>query len=404
GCYQADMFAGVTRWNCTAYNWKRIPRLVQRGLREALSGERGPVHMDIPVDTFFAFQPVTKARFRRLAAAPGSSRFSGSFLPGGEALKEALSLLETAEKPIIAAGLSVLREGAWNALSALADSLPAPVGVTSAALTALTQDHPSYIGVLGHPALDNIPEAVKKADLLITVGTTIGEGEEIMEMVDRRRTRVIQTSPEPELLGALGPVEGALVGDASSICTVLQKCTAGKAAERNKWLKACRKTCDDTLKNLRDKTSENRAGAAVKALSEVMSPEDLVVFDGRESSYWGPLLCRTKSNNSQFQSRGLKGNGYGLPMAMGVKLAHPKRRMIALCDSSALIQHIQELNTSLREGIAVTICAVGEPMDWSKVAEGFGTNSVEAHSHGELAEALRKGNVSESIIINLTGY
>ena len=60
GCYQADMLAGVTRFNCIAYNWKRIPRLVQRALREAYSGERGPVHMDIPVDIFFEYHAVTR--------------------------------------------------------------------------------------------------------------------------------------------------------------------------------------------------------------------------------------------------------------------------------------------------------------------------------------------------------
>src|SRR4030042_3041341 len=117
GCYQSDMLAGVTRWNCTAYNWKRIPRLVQRALREALSGEKGPVHMDVPVDVFYEYHAVTGKKLKGLMPPPGSSRFSGSFLPDREALRDSLMLLEAAERPVVVAGLSVLRESAWQALA-----------------------------------------------------------------------------------------------------------------------------------------------------------------------------------------------------------------------------------------------------------------------------------------------
>jgi len=73
GCYQADMLAGVTRWNCIAYNWKRIPRLVQRALREAYSGERGPVHIDIPVDVFFEYHAVTGKGLKKLCPRPAAA-------------------------------------------------------------------------------------------------------------------------------------------------------------------------------------------------------------------------------------------------------------------------------------------------------------------------------------------
>jgi acetolactate synthase-1/2/3 large subunit len=405
GCYQADMLAGVTRWNCIAYNWKRIPRLVQRALREAFSGERGPVHMDIPVDIFFEYHAVTQGRLKKLLPPPGSSRFSGSYFPDSDSTGEALGLLEAAKKPVVVAGLGVLREAAWGSLAALAERLPAPVTLTPAALSALDAGSPDYIGVLGHPALGNLPKVLGQADLLLMIGTALNEQEEVMDMVDRSRVKVIQTSPEPELLGSLGPVDAVLAGDAASISGVLEKGITGESGERAQWLHACRGAFENSLESVRKDARGEGPGAAVNALGEAMRTEDLMVLDGRESFYWGSLLCPAGGSNTRYLSRGLKGIGYGLPMAMGVKLARPRERVFALCDTESLLHHIQELDTARREDIAVIVCVVGEPFDWSKVAEGFGLPGTVATGPAELMVALEKaGDSPTAMVIDMTRF
>lgn len=405
GCYQADMLAGVTRWNCIAYNWKRIPSLVQRALRESYSGERGPVHMDIPVDIFFEYHAVTQKRLRKLLPPPGSSRFSGSYFPDSDATGEALGLLEAAKKPVLVAGLSVLREAAWESLAALADRLPAPVALTPAALSALGADSPEYIGVLGHPALANLHEALGQADLLLMVGTALSEQEEVMDMVDSSRIKIIQTSPEPELLGSLGPVDAALAGDAASISGVLEKGITGESPERVQWLQACRGDFESALDSVRTDARGKGPGAAVNALGETMGKQDLMVLDGPESFYWGSLLCPAGVINTRYFSHGLKGMGYGLPMALGVKLARPGERVFALCDTESLLHHVQELDTARREGIHVIVCVVGRPFDWSKVAEGFGLHGAVATGAGELLVALDKAQDDRSaMVIDMTRF
>jgi acetolactate synthase I/II/III large subunit len=405
GCYQADMLSGVTRFNCIAYNWKRIPRLVQRALREAYSGERGPVHMDIPVDIFFEYHAVSEKGLRKLMPPPGSSRFSGSYLPDRDAAAEALGLLEKASRPVVVAGLSVLREGAWEALGAMAERLSAPVALTPPALSALGGDDPGYIGVCGHPALTNLHKAMEQADLLLMVGTTLGEQEEIVEMIDRSSTRAIQTSPEPELLGALGPVDAVLAGDAASISRVLERGITGESGERAKWRQACRESFEGALENARKDARGKGPGAAVDALGQAMSKQDLMVLDGGESFYWGSLLCPARANDTRYLSHGLKGFGYGLPMALGVKLARPRERVFALCDTASLLHHVQELDTARREGIGVIVCVVGEPFEWSKVAEGFGLNGAVASGAAELMVALEKaGDDRTATVIDMTRF
>lgn len=405
GCYQADMLAAVTRWNCTAYNWKRIPRLVQRALREALSGERGPVHMDVPVDIFYEFHAVTAKKLRGLLPPPGSSRFSGSYLPEQAALREALALLEGADRPVVVAGLGVLREEAWGALASLAERLPAPVTLTAAALSAISAADPSFIGILGHAALGNLQDALGQADVLLMVGATLGEQAEVMDMVDASGTRIIQTSPQPEILGALGAVDAALAGDAASICSGLREGMSGESGARRKWQKACRESFLAAVESAREDASGEGPGAAANALGEAMRPDDLMVLDGKDSSYWGSLLCPPARSNTRHQSRGLKGVGYGLPLALGVKLARPRERVFALCDTGALLHHIQELDTARREGLAVIACVVGEPFDWKAVAEGFGLAGAEATAPAELMVALEKAErEGRATVIDMTRF
>ncbi|RJP26280.1 MAG: thiamine pyrophosphate-binding protein [Actinobacteria bacterium] len=405
GCYQADMLAGVTRWNCTAYNWKRIPRLVQRALREALSGEKGPVHMDIPVDVFYEYHAVTGKRMRRLMPPPGSSRFSGSYLPERESLRDALDILEGAERPVVVAGLSVLRESAWDALASLAERLSSPVALTPAALSAVQAEDPTYIGILEHPALGNLPETLGQADVMLMIGSTLAEQEQVMGALDPSRTRIIQTSSEPELLGALGGVDAALAGDAASISGALRMGITGDSSVRDGWLKACRKSFEEALESAREDARGEGPGAAVNALGETVRPQDLMVLDGKHAYYWGSLLCPAGGANTRHQSWGMRGVGYGLPMAMGVKLARPRERVFALCDSDALLHHVQELDTARREGIGVIVCVVGEGFAWKEVAEGFGISGFEVTGPAELMVALEKAEESGSaVLLDMTRY
>ncbi|MBC7230258.1 MAG: thiamine pyrophosphate-binding protein [Actinobacteria bacterium] len=405
GCYQADMLSGVTRFNCTGYNWKRLPRLVQRALREALSGERGPVHMDVPVDVFFEYHAVSEKRLRKLIPPPGITRFSGPFLPDAEAVREALGLLEGSRRPLVLAGLSVLREGAWEGVVSLAVRLQAPLALTPSALSAVAADDPGYIGVLGHPALADLPRVMGEADLVLMAGMVLSEQEEALEMLDRSRARVIQTSPEPEILGSLGPVDAALAGDSASICRALSKGMEGESTERDRWRGECRKGFEYALESLKGDARGGGAGAAASALGEALERSDLLVLDGREAYFWGSLLCPAGSADTRFHAHGMRGTGYGLPMALGIKLARPREHVLALCDTASLLQHIQELETARRERIAVTVCVVGEPFDWKGVAEGFGLAGYEAAGPAELAVALDRARGSAATaVIDLTRF
>jgi acetolactate synthase-1/2/3 large subunit len=130
-----------------------------------------------------------------------------------------------------------------------------------------------------------------------------------------------------------------------------------------------------------------------------------MVLDGRESFYWGALLCPSGAYDTRYHSHGLRGIGYGLPMAMGIKVARPRERVLALCDTESLLHHVQELDTARREGIGVVVCVVGEPFDWSGVAEGFGLHGTAVTAAAELMVALdMAGEDPTTSVIDMTRF
>ena len=405
GCYQGEMMEGITRWNCIIYNWKRIPQLMARAVREALSGEMGPVHVDVPVDIFYEFHPVTEGRLRRLLPPPGSTYFTGSYLPERASLREVLSAMEKSERPVIVAGTCVLRQGGWDALARLADRFQAPVFCTKGAVSAASGEDPSYAGLMGHSALPVTERALTEADLILALGTTLEETGELAERVGGRGIALVQTSPEPEKLGVFREVKMGLAGDAISLCRVLEGGFAGESSARERWTEFCREEYLRSCQALASDARGDRAGRAIMALGAAISPADRLVLDGERSFYWGSVLCPPGTCNSRFFSPGMEGIGYGLPMALGIKLAFPRGRVIALCDGEAFFQHMRELETSRRENIPVVVAVVGEPYDWKSVADGFGVSGYKVTTEGELWAALKDHEAGAgTVVMDLTEF
>ncbi|MEJ5185589.1 MAG: thiamine pyrophosphate-binding protein [Candidatus Geothermincolales bacterium] len=405
GCYQGEMMRGITRWNCIIYNWKRIPQLIGRAVREAISGEMGPVHVDVPVDVFYEFHPVTERRLKRLLPPPGSSYFTGGYLPDRAALREVISAMEASERPVIVAGTCVMRQGAWDALAELAKRFQAPVLCTQGALSAMTGEDSSYVGVLGHEALPVTESVLEEADLVIALGTTLEEMGELADRVDEKGTTLVQASPEPEKLGVFPEVKLGLAADASSLCRSMVVGLKEESSARASWARSCREEYLRSCQTITSDAKGDRAGSAILALGNAIYGRDRLVLDGKTSFYWGSVLCPAGTYNSRYFSPGMAGIGYGLPMAMGVKLAFPGERVIALCDSEALFHHLRELETSRRENIPVVVAVVGEPYDWKSVAEGFGVRGYKVTSEGELLVAMKDYDAGVgTVVMDLTEF
>jgi acetolactate synthase-1/2/3 large subunit len=145
---QIGLFEPITKWSARVTHWQRIPELVHRAFRIAISGRPRPAHLDLHVDVMvgtgdestLTHKPVARASIPRPVAPP-------------DLIAQAARMLIEAQRPLIHPGGGVLRSGAWDEVRELAEHLSAPVTTSQGARGVLPEDHPLCLIAAGYGAL-----------------------------------------------------------------------------------------------------------------------------------------------------------------------------------------------------------------------------------------------------------
>jgi acetolactate synthase-1/2/3 large subunit len=393
---QWHLMAPLTKWNAVIHRWERIPELVQRAFREATTGRPGPVHLDITVDVMFETRdeeelkllPPERYRPPRGPAAPH------------DLVEEAVERLLRAERPLIHAGLGVLRAGAWEPLRELAEYLQIPVSSTISARGVLPEDHALALIAKGGGAIF----AEMGADLVLAVGCTFWE----LDFWGRppfwgppEAQRVIQIDVEPASIGLNRPVDLALVGDAREV--LQQMVTAAREAtpprKPSDWSVRCKRQEQEGFKALEPQLrSDVKPIHPLRLMGEVrrfFGPETLLVVDGGNMACWANMALNV-GGPRQFLAPMHTGHlGVGLPFALGAKMACPDRPVVILHGDGSFMLSCHELETAVRLKLPV-IDIIGNDRAWGMIKAGqakafrerfYGVDFTDAR-YDRIAEAM----------------
>ena len=211
---------------------ERLPRILQRAFAEMLTGRRGPVVIDLPMDVQCDSVDVGAGLL-----CPCTYRPSGPVLPDPKLIAAAGKLLAEAKRPVIVAGGGVIAAEAWNELRELAELLGAPVVTTMMGKGAFPEDHP-LSGFYGGSKGTTCGNALtRSADVLLAVGMRFAD-----ESTSSYRhgvtyaippTRLIHLDLDPAEIGKNYPVEAGIVADARAGLTALLDCLKTLAACRS---------------------------------------------------------------------------------------------------------------------------------------------------------------------------
>jgi acetolactate synthase-1/2/3 large subunit len=210
GIDQPSIARPITKWTHQIAVTADIPRLVAQAIRTALSGPRGPVLLDIPMD-------VLGGRIDEEAVAIPDFAPRDEPAPSAGAVAEALALLRAAERPVIMLG-GGLRLAAADAVRRLAEASGIPVFSDFAAHGLLPSDHPLYGGTF-HKMADletERPDVILALGVrfgLFTLGTT--------GLVVPRDARIIHVEIDPREIGLVLPVELPIVADPTATVAAL---------------------------------------------------------------------------------------------------------------------------------------------------------------------------------------
>jgi acetolactate synthase-1/2/3 large subunit len=367
--------------------------IFHEAFRMALSGTPGPVYIEYPMNvmqTKLELPPVSAPHAYRLTEQGASQT----------AIDEAIALIRAAEMPILLVGQGVFVSRAHESVAALARTLECPVIQTpggSSFLAGLEDRTFSYSSPVG-------TEVVAKSDLVIAVGTEIGEpihygvGRHWAKgKVDRKW---IYIERNPLSIGVNRRIDVPLVGDLRNVTPQLTEALKSERRMPSNELADWIKRHSDMRRELRKSASSRStpvhpARFAIEATREL--PKDAVlVRDGGAISIftwtYSQLLPRDVMWCQNFGHLGT-----GLPHAIGAQLAVGNaRRVVLVTGDSSFLFHISELETAVRKQLPI-VCIVGCDYAWGlevAVYKGaFGPQSPETEAHW--GKQLRLDKIAE---------
>ncbi|CAM3252718.1 pyruvate oxidase [Sporolactobacillus spathodeae] len=329
-----ELFKDVAVFNKEITSAESFPAVVNQAIRTAYQ-ERGVAVLSIPDDI-----PLGEISDQ---AAQLSTVFEKK-IPGlvENDLSEAVALINTAQNPVILAGVGA--KGARSELRAFAERISAPVAVTLPGKGALSDDHPNFIGNIGKIGTKPAYEAMKSADLLIMIGTDYPYAAYLPE-----GARCVQIDIDPVHIGKRYSVTVGIVGDAAEALNYLNQHVT-PVADRP-FLETCQERMTKWWKWMNEDQANVKTPIAPQAVMAAIQDiaEDNAVFsvDVGTSTVWSTRYLHV-TNQKFIVSAWLGTMGCGLPGAMAAKQAFPDRQAIAICGDGAFSMVMQDFVTAVK--------------------------------------------------------
>jgi acetolactate synthase I/II/III large subunit len=396
----------------------RVPELLRRAFTLATSGRPGPVALIVPEDIAHGthgFAPEEFDADPRYRAAPALR-----CAPDADGIAEAAALLSRAERPLILAGGGVHLSQAAAELETFAETLRIPVAHTMSGKGAIACTSPLSAGLFGR--YDRIANGlIEEADCLLVVGCKLGEIATKRYTVPGRGKTLIHLDCVAEEIGRTYRPTLPLWGDAREGLRALRAAVTEPPAARAEWCAEVVRRMDAWRETARARLESDEVpvgmGRLMGELNKGLPDDAVLIADGGFAAHWGGLLFDQKRAGRGFvPDRGFASIGYGLPGAIGAKLAAPDRAVVALTGDGGFNMVLGELETARRLGLAITIIVVNNAAsgyvkalqhlmygegayqssdlaetDYAAAARALGCHGIRVEAPGELAGALQQG-------------
>ncbi|MEQ8429803.1 MAG: thiamine pyrophosphate-binding protein [Silicimonas sp.] len=416
---QAEILRPAVKELIRAESVARLPELVRRAFTVATTGRPGPVALVVPEDVAHGTHGFSEGDFT--AAARYESAPALRARPDADSLAEAAAMLIGAEKPLILAGGGVHLSQAANDLQSFAETHGIPVAHTLSGKGAVACTSPISAGLFGR--YDRIAnDMIAESDCLLVVGCKLGEIATKRYTVPEPGKTLIHLDCVAEEIGRTYQPTLPLWGDVRESIRDLAAALDGKPAPdaRKAWtesvptrMAAWRETARERLESDEVPVSMGRLMGELNATL----PEDaILIADGGFAAHWGGLLYdQPRAGRGFVPDRGFASIGYGLPGAIGARLAAPERAVVALTGDGGFNMVLGELETARRMGLAVTIIVVNNAAsgyvkalqhlmygegayqssdlaetNYAAAAEALGCRGIRIEAPGQLADALRQ--------------
>ena len=342
----------VTKWNCQVTRAEDIPQALAKAFYIAKSGRPGPVLIDITKDAQFnefdfSYEKCTHVRSYK--PVPETDVFK---------VEEAAKLINAAKKPLIVWGQGIILGEAEEQLKAVVEKAGIPAAWTILGASAIPTSHPLNVGMVGMHGNYAPNVLTNECDVLIAIGMRFDDRVTGNLNTYAKQAKVIHFEIDPAEIDKNVKTDVAVLGNSKVSLDLLLPLLEQNS--HNKWHQKFKDLYEieyeKVIKNDLYPTKEGLTMAEVlKEINIQSEGKAAIVSDVGQHQM---IACRYADFNvtkSNITSGGLGTMGFGLPAAIGAKMAAPDREVVSISGDGGYQMTIQELGTIFQQKAAVKV-------------------------------------------------
>lgn len=354
GLDQVAVATPITKWAHRITVTQDIPRLVAEAIRLATSGPAGPVLLDLPADVLGAQVDEASVAIPEKVLLDSSSASA----PQTKAIEEALHLLASASRPVIMVGAGAYMSGvSQQELREFVETTGVPVFSDFQAHGLLPSNHPLYGGTFHKMADLSAPD--QRPDVILALGVrfglfTLGMNDLVVPLA----AKIIHIEIDPKEIGRLRQVAIPIVAEPRETLRALNAhAKSERWPDRKKWQQTIRdaktERCKRLQKDLDRPAPPIHPLQAVSAIVANINEDAVIVGDGAEAYHWMNEVIHQNHAGSYITHGFLGAVGFGLGLALGAQVAHPKSQVLCLVGDGAVGFTIAEFDTMIRHKLPI---------------------------------------------------
>ena len=342
-----SMFAPITRWAAGVPTVQAIPEMFRKAFKLAETERPAAVYLAVPehIDADEDDYPGLKPLPRNVVRAEA---------PAFRQVARAVDILREAKRPVVLAGHGAARGDATEALIRFSEEYGIQVANTFHGKGVMPDDHPNSIGTLGFMRHDYVNFGFDNADVIIAVGYELQEFDPV-RINPNSDKKVIHIHRFPAEVDMHYPVDVGIIGDISASLDALTEALGEHRFDADDEVPGCGLLVEEFARGQQDSRYPVAPQRLVADIRAALGRSDVVLVDTGATKMWMARLYPTYEHNTCLVSNGLSTMGFALPGALGVKLARPEAKVLAVVGDGAFLMNSQEIETAVRERIPLVV-------------------------------------------------
>ena len=325
----------ITKYNYQVRETADLPRIITEAVHIATTGRPGPVVIDLPkdvsaIETDFIYEPSVKL-----------PSYQPTIEPNELQIKKILKQLSKAKKPVLLAGGGVSYAGAAKELIALAERYQIPVVTSLLGQGTIATSHPLFLGMGGMHGSFAANIAMTETDFMISVGCRFDDRLTGNPKTFAKNAKVAHIDIDPAEIGKIIAVDIPVVGDAKK---ALQQLLVEPTVHNNteKWIEKVTQD-KNRVRSYDKKERVVQPQAVIERIGELTKGDAIVVTDVGQHQMWAAQYYPYQNERQLVTSGGLGTMGFGVPAAIGAKIANPDKEVVLFVGDGGFQMTNQEL-------------------------------------------------------------